>query len=222
MLPSRASRGLKYFDYFGVPTPREDAETIMVRCYSSMCLDHKLKISDPRRNSSKISSQWTKSSSLVTCKSITSNMQLHETNVWTGSRRGLPASSEPIELLIINKSTTDPAQIPPHPSTLELPNPNKLGRTPRRFINPHVRKKHEIAASVLLSKIVRPLEELGVASETITSGSASLWRGWVRVPKKGESWEPRRERVEGIQSMDGNFRQVNIAYVLSSKSALKM
>ena len=76
----------------------------------------------------------------------------------------------------------------------------------------------EEAASVLLTKIVGPLRDLGVVSDAISPGMR-VWQGWVRVPKKGELWESRGERLEGIQGMNGDFRRLNITYVSSSKSA---
>ena len=154
-----------------------------------------------------------KSLSLVTSESNTGNKLLPGANVWTDSRRGLSDSSKPIELLLVDKSATASAQIPPHPSTLK---PSDLEK-PMRKTRPRAREDKR--NSVLLNRVVKPLEELGVVSDATIPG-ANVWQGWVRVPKKGESWESRKERIEGIQNMDGNFRLVNVTYVSSSKSAL--
>ena len=43
MLGPKGKIGLKYFEYLGAPTPREDAETIVVRFCSSVCLDYEVK-----------------------------------------------------------------------------------------------------------------------------------------------------------------------------------
>jgi len=128
-------------------------------------------------------------------------------------RRGNPVITKPIELLIVGKSTLDPATVPPHPSTLRLPPLQKPTRTKvvfsrtRRYMG-----YDEEAASVLLTKIVGPLRDLGVVSDTISPGM-SVWQGWVRVPKKGEPRESRGERLEGIRGMNGDFRRLNITYV---------
>ena len=61
----------------------------------------------------------------------------------------------------------------------------------------------------MLNKIIRPLEEMGVATDATTRGK-NLWRGWMRVPKKGQSWEARKERIDGIRKMEGDFHQVNV------------
>jgi hypothetical protein len=72
----------------------------------------------------------------------------------------------------------------------------------------------EKATSALLNKIIKPLEDLGVVSDT-TASAMNVWQGWVRVPKKGESWELRRERIEGIRTLAGDFHRVNITYASS-------
>ena len=74
---------------------------------------------------------------------------------------------------------------------------------------------------MLLNKIIRPLEDLGVVSDSITPG-ANVWRGWMRVPKKSGSWELRKERIEGKERLDGDFHQVNVTYVSSSESGLRV
>jgi len=74
-------------------------------------------------------------------------------------------------------------------------------------------KNGEKANSVLLREIIRPLERTGVVSDEITPGR-NVWQGWVRVPKKdGESWETSRDRIRGIERVDGEFHRVNITYV---------
>jgi len=40
-----------------------------------------------------------------------------------------------------------------------------------------------------------------------------VWQGWVRVPKKGESWESRRQRLEGVRGLDGHFHRANVTYI---------
>ena len=70
--------------------------------------------------------------------------------------------------------------------------------------------------STLLNEIIVPLGELGVVSDTIGAGMNS-WQGWVRVPKKGETWESENKRLNGIQRLDGYFHRVNITYVSSFK-----
>jgi hypothetical protein len=75
-------------------------------------------------------------------------------------------------------------------------------------------------ANVLLKTIIRPLEDLGLVSDT-TSVGRNTWQGWMRVPKKGESWEGRKDRINGIRNVDGVFCRMNITYVSSSESALR-
>ena len=74
---------------------------------------------------------------------------------------------------------------------------------------------------MLLNKIIRPLEDLGVVSDTTTPGM-NVWQGWMRVPKKDKSWESRKERINGIKTLDGDFHRVNITYVSSSESTLRI
>ena len=127
------------------------------------------------------------------------------------SRRGASAISEPIELLIIDKSALDPIPTPPHPSALMFSNTHKPTRTKVPFSRNYLTME-ERAVCVLLNKIIRPLEDLAVVSDTVTPGR-NVWRCWVRVPGKRESWESKKERVEGIKSMDGIFHRVNITCV---------
>jgi len=136
------------------------------------------------------------------------------------SRREAPAFAGPIELLIVDESTTDPIPAPPHPSTLKLPNSHIPTRTKLPFSQYYMRLEEQ-ATSVLLNKIVMPLKDLGVVSDTTTPGM-NLWQGWVRVPKKGMSWESREERIDGIRRLDGDFHRVNITYVSSSEAAFRM
>lgn len=70
----------------------------------------------------------------------------------------------------------------------------------------------EKSKNALLNEIIRPLETLSVVSEKGLIG-LNLWQGWVRVPKKGESWEPKVERIRGVQNLDGDFHKVTITYV---------
>ncbi|KAF9643593.1 hypothetical protein BDM02DRAFT_3151454 [Thelephora ganbajun] len=126
-------------------------------------------------------------------------------------RRGAPAISVPIELLIADKSTTDPIPAPPHPSTLKPPNSHRPTRTKLPF-SQYYMANQEKATSVLLKKIIRPLEDMGVVSDTTTPG-VNVWQGWMRVPKKSESWESRKERLDGIQRLDGDFHRVNVTYI---------
>lgn len=133
------------------------------------------------------------------------------------SRRDAPNLSEPIELLIIDKNAADPIPNPPHPSTLKCPGLIKPTRTMRPFIQ-HYTAAASKNKSPLMNKIIGPLETMGVVSDTTALG-VNLWQGWFRVPKKGESWELRRERIEGIQEMKGDFHRVNITYVSTSGSA---
>jgi hypothetical protein len=79
----------------------------------------------------------------------------------------------------------------------------------------------EKATSVLLNEAVRSLEDPGAVSDT-TASAMNVWQGWARVPKMSELWEPRRERIEGVRNLGGDFHRVNIPYVLSSESALGM
>ena len=73
---------------------------------------------------------------------------------------------------------------------------------------------------MLLNKIIRPLEDLGVVCDTTAPG-VNVWQGWMRVPKKsGGSWESRKERMDGIQTLNGDFHRVNVTYVSSSKFSL--
>jgi len=73
---------------------------------------------------------------------------------------------------------------------------------------------------VLLNKIIRPLEDLDVVCDTTTPG-VNVWQGWVGVPKEGgESWESRKERIDGIQTLNGDFHRANVTYVSSSEFAL--
>ena len=129
------------------------------------------------------------------------------------SRRDASAISGPIELLFINESTTDPTPTPPHPSTLKPLPIRRPTRAKFPFSQVYVNNEEKLT-SVLLNKIIGPLEELGVVSETTTPGT-NLWQGWVRVPKKGESWELKNERINGVQKLNGDFHRVNIVYVPS-------
>ena len=121
-------------------------------------------------------------------------------------------------MLFIYESTTDPTPTPPHPSTLKPLPIRRPTRTRFPFSQIYVSNSEKVT-SVLLNKIIGPLEDLGVVSETTTPGT-NLWQGWVRVPKKGESWELKNERINGVQKLDGDFHRVNLAYVPSSESAL--
>lgn len=134
----------------------------------------------------------------------------------TDSRRDTSTLLGPIEFLIIDKNAADPIPTPPHPSTLKSPHL----RQPNRAVQPFKQRyitDHMKAKSVLLNKIIRSLGSMGLVSDMATGGT-NLWQGWVRVPKKGESWETRKERLEGIRSMSGDFHQVNITYVSTSDS----
>lgn len=132
-----------------------------------------------------------------------------------GSRRGESTVSSPMELLVVDKSPNSPVPTPPHPSTLE---PADLLR-PKPAERLTERQREE---SVLLHSIVGPLEGLGLVADTTVRGM-NVWQGWVRVPKKGEeSWESRKERLEGIQALNGDFCLVNITYVSSSRSDLRV
>ena len=135
------------------------------------------------------------------------------------SRRGQSVITGPVEILIVDGSITDPIPTPPHPSTLKLPDPRKPTRIKLPFSQVYVTAEERVT-SVLLNKIIRPLEDLGVISDMTTPGS-SVWQGWMRVPKKGETWESRQERMDGIQMLKGDFHRVNITYVSSSGNALR-
>lgn len=124
------------------------------------------------------------------------------------SRRGASALSEPIELLFVDKTTTDPVPTPPHPSTLKDPSLSKPTRSKMRFLRDNEGRKAR-ASGVLLNNIVKPLEGTGVVSDTATS-KVNVWHGWMRVPKKQEPWESKKERIEGIRNLDGDFHRVNI------------
>lgn len=63
----------------------------------------------------------------------------------------------------------------------------------------------------MFNKIIKPLESLGVVSDTTRPG-VNVWQGWVRLPKKNGPWESRRDRLDGIQKVDGTFRRANITY----------
>ena len=216
MLKPRVRRALKYFEYLGAPVPRENAETILVCYCSPTYLDHEFKTTDIRRNFADVSCHWadTKLSSLVTSKQIVDNKRLPEANICMGSRRGASTISKPIELLIIDKSTDVPVPTLPHPFTLK---PTDL-LEPLRGVRPN---KEDYEKAPLLRDIVRPLENLGVVADAITPGVHG-WQGWVRVPKKGESWESRKERLDGIRTLNGDFCLLNITYVSSSESALRV
>ena len=141
------------------------------------------------------------------------------------SRRNAPTILGPIEILIVDRSVTDPIPTPPHPSTLKLSNLGSSGskRSARKRVlfSKHYMSITEKATSVLLNKIVMPLAEMGVTADTIAPGN-NLWQGWMRVPKKGQLWEPLTERIDGVQKLEGDFHQVNITYVSSSESALRI
>jgi len=81
--------------------------------------------------------------------------------------------------------------------------------------------KYQRKDYALLRSIVKPLEDLGVIVSETAAG-ANVWQGLVRVPKKGESWESRKERLEGVQTMNGDFCLMNITYVSSSNSVLRV
>jgi len=214
MLPPKAKRGLKYFEYLGVPVPRENVETIVV-CYCSPAyLDHEFKTTDLRRNLSSFSCQQTdtKLSSLATSKQITDTKWLPMANIWMGSRRGASTTSH-IELLIVDKSNNGFVPTPPHPSTLK---PTTLLKPmPITRLN---QKDYE--KSALLHEIVRPLEDLGLVADATAPG-VNVWQGWVRVPKKGDqSWESRKERLDGVRALDGDFCLTKITYVTSHLPSL--
>jgi len=134
------------------------------------------------------------------------------------SRRGTPSISGTIEILIIDGSTTDPIPTPSHPSTLKPPNPGRPTRTRHPFSQVYI--INEEGDGSVLNKIIRPLEDLGVVCDTTTPG-VNVWQGWMRVPKKGGgSWESRKERMDGIQTLNGDFHRVNVTYVLSSEFTL--
>lgn len=135
------------------------------------------------------------------------------------SRRDAPAIEGPIELLIID-SSDGPIPIPPHPSTLKPPGLFKPTRIKFPFSQIYLNRDEKIT-SVLLNKIIKPLEDMSVVTDTMTPGTTS-WQGWMRVPKKGGSWQTRRERIEGIKNMEGDFHRVNVTYVSSSESAIRM
>ena len=135
------------------------------------------------------------------------------------SRRDLPAIGGPIELLIVDESDTGPIPTPPHPSTLKL---SFMSKRPTRIKIPFVQHyvtNMEKATSKLLNEILTPLERLSVASHTIGDGVNS-WQGWVRVPKKGETWESKNERFDEHQRLAGDFHRVNITCVLSFEPGL--
>jgi hypothetical protein len=79
----------------------------------------------------------------------------------------------------------------------------------------------EKATSVFLNEVVRSSEDPGAVSD-MTASAMNVWQGWARVLKMSELWEARKERIEGIRNLAGDFHQVNIPYVLSSESALRM
>lgn len=81
-------------------------------------------------------------------------------------------------------------------------------------------KSEEKATSILLTKIIKPLEDMGLVSDT-TRIATNAWWGWMRVPKRGNPWESKKERIDGIRKLDGDFHRVNISYVLYSQSALR-
>ncbi|KAF9783387.1 hypothetical protein BJ322DRAFT_1070619 [Thelephora terrestris] len=127
-------------------------------------------------------------------------------------RRGAPALTEPIELLIVDEHYTDPIPSPPHPYTLPPPSACRPTRSKAPFAQYYTDNEAK-AKSGLLRKIIRPLERMGVVSDT-TIPAANVWQGWLRVPKKsGDVWETRRERIAGIGSLYGDFHRVNITYV---------
>lgn len=121
------------------------------------------------------------------------------------SRREASSLVEPIELLITDKNCSDPIPTPPHPSTLEPPGPRKSTRSKQPFLRQYEKRKLKIN-SVFLTKFMDPLKEFGVVSDTTTRGS-NLWRGWMRVPKEGES---RKTRLEGVRDLSGEFCRVNV------------
>jgi hypothetical protein len=129
----------------------------------------------------------------------------------TNSRRGELTLSFPIELLFIDKDSTDPILTPPHPSTLKPPGPMKPTRTKLPFSQPYL-TVGLWKSSTIFKKIVKPLENLGVVSDTISRG-VNVWQGWMRLPNKDGCWESRRDRLDGIQKVDGTFKRANITYV---------
>ena len=205
------------------PAPRENLETIVVCCCSLHGLESRAQyMTNAHRNFADISCQWinTKSSLPVISKSTLDSERFPELTPWIVSRRGASAISEPIEILVVDKSTTDPIPTPPHPSTLKPPGPHRPTRIKLPFTQVYVNSQ-EKATSVLLTKIIKPLEDLGVVSDT-TKTAVNMWRGWMRVPKRGKPWESRKERLDGIQKLDGDFHRVNITYVSCSQSALSI
>ena len=209
MMPPKAIRGLKYFEHMGAPVPRENADTVVV-CYCFPTYStHELKTTDLRRNFSNFSRQQTdtKLSLPANSKQMTDNKRVSGANVWMGSRRGASTLSGPIELLVVDKSKSTNFHVPtpPHPSTLKPTDLIKPVRVVRL-------KQEDYETSSLLRDIIRPLENLGVAADATVPG-VNVWKGWARVPKKGKSWETRKERLEGVQALNGDFCRVNITYV---------
>lgn len=74
---------------------------------------------------------------------------------------------------------------------------------------------------MLLTKIIEPLEDMGIVSET-NKIAVNGWWGWMRVPKKDGTWESKKERIDGIRKLDGDFHRVNISYVSYSQPALRI
>jgi hypothetical protein len=214
MLTPKARTGLKYLKFMESPIPRENAERFVVRRCLSLCLGYEFKMADGRRNFASLSSQWitAKLSSPATSKCVPYIQWSPGLTTFVNSRRDAPTIGWPIEILIVYESATDPIPTPPHPSTLKLPH---MSKKPTRLKLPFVRyymTKKEKATSRLLSRIVLPLVQLSVVSDTICVGVNS-WRGWLRVPTKRGEWESKNERFDGIRKLVGDFHRVNITYV---------
>lgn len=225
LLSIRGKKSLKYMKHLRSPAPREHAEAIVV-CHRSLArLNRRLKTINLHRNFGNTSCEWTnkKLSSLVTCKSITDNERFRGANsLGVNSRREVSVISGPIELLVIDENALDLSPTPPHPSTLKIPSLHKPPRMKKPFlVGTNYMTVEEKATNWFLNKVIKPLEEFAVVSDTIVPGK-NVWQGWVRVPKKGVSWESRKERMDGIQASDGDFHRVNITYVSSFRLALKV
>jgi hypothetical protein len=200
---------------FGIPSAGGDVEDITVRRCSPMCLDYNFDKDRRAQDFCEHSYQWmdVKSSSLVTCESITGNQRFSTANFLIRTVEGAASGfSHPIELLI-DKLALDPIPAPPDPSTLKLPDSHKPTRTNFHSVLYDERRNF---ASVLPNENIRSLENLGVVNDT-TALAMNAWLRWVRTSKKGEMWWPRGESIEGVRHP---ARRVNIPYALSSESAL--
>ena len=129
------------------------------------------------------------------------------------SRRGLTRLSE-VSVLIT------------HPEHIHVPRPSRLigtpcrpsGRQVRPFREePRTRKylKQPAPLSEIFPKlIIRRLQDAGLLAAAL-SGGRRKWDGMALIPERiSRSWAPFSDRKLAIQMCDGEFRKINIKYVV--------